>query len=50
MAHALKDKAEAAYVRTDLLERRRPLMDAWSEHCGGGRMIDPAPILLQAAG
>ena len=50
LAHTLKDKAEAAYVRTDLLERRRPLMDAWSEHCGGGRMVDPAPILLQAAG
>ena len=30
-AHAL-DKTEAAYKRTDLLERRRPMMQAWGEH------------------
>jgi integrase len=34
LAHTIKDKAEAAYARSDLLEKRRPLMDAWAEHCG----------------
>ena len=34
LAHTIKNKAEAAYARSDLLERRRPLMDAWGEHCG----------------
>jgi integrase len=34
LAHSIKNKAEAAYARSDLLERRRPLMDAWGEHCG----------------
>ena len=34
LAHTIKNKAEAAYARSDLLERRRPLMDAWAEHCG----------------
>jgi integrase len=33
LAHTIKDKAEAAYARSDLLERRRPLMDAWAAHC-----------------
>jgi integrase len=33
LAHTIKDKAEAAYARSDLLEKRRSLMDAWAEHC-----------------
>ncbi len=35
LAHALKDKAEAAYARTDLLERRRPMMNDWAAYCNG---------------
>lgn len=31
LAHALKDKTEAAYKRTDLLAKRAKLMDAWSD-------------------
>lgn len=34
LAHTIKDKAEAAYARSDLLEKRRPLMEAWAEQCG----------------
>ena len=30
LAHALRDKTEAAYNRTDLFERRRKLMEAWA--------------------
>ena len=30
LAHALRDKTEAAYHRTDLFERRRELMTAWA--------------------
>ena len=30
LAHAIKDKAEAAYARSDLLEKRRPVMEAWA--------------------
>lgn len=33
LAHTIKDKSEAAYARSDLLEKRRPLMDAWAEQC-----------------
>ncbi|GAB7534599.1 tyrosine-type recombinase/integrase [Burkholderia sp. 3C] len=32
LAHTVTNKVEAAYHRTDLLEQRRPLMDAWAKH------------------
>lgn len=31
LAHTVKDKVEAAYHRTDLLEQRRPMMQAWAD-------------------
>lgn len=33
LAHAVQNRVEAAYHRTDLLEQRRPLMNLWSEYC-----------------
>jgi integrase len=33
LAHALKDKTEAAYQRGDLLEKRRRLMRDWAKFC-----------------
>ena len=30
LAHAVRDKVEAAYFRTDLFERRRELMHTWA--------------------
>ena len=30
LAHTIKDKAEAAYARSNLLEKRKALMDTWS--------------------
>ena len=35
LAHAIKDKVEAAYHRTDLLEQRRDLMNAWEAFVTG---------------
>jgi len=35
LAHALESKVEAAYRRSDLLEKRRKLMDAWAGFCDG---------------
>ncbi len=32
LAHSVANKVEAAYHRTDLLEQRRPLMEAWAKH------------------
>ena len=37
LAHVVKSKVEAAYMRTDLFERRRRLMDDWSAYLAGRR-------------
>ncbi|QDO99098.1 DUF4102 domain-containing protein [Ferrovibrio terrae] len=44
LAHAIPDKVEAAYRRTDLFDRRRQLMDAWAKFIDaskakGGKVI-----------
>lgn len=33
LAHTIPNKAEAAYRRGDLLEKRRELMEDWADHC-----------------
>jgi len=33
LAHTVGNKVEAAYHRTDLLEQRRPMMQAWATFC-----------------
>ena len=35
LAHVVQNKVEAAYMRTDLFERRRRLMEDWAEYLGG---------------
>ena len=35
LAHAIKDRTEAAYNRTDLFEKRRELMVTWAGYCSG---------------
>ena len=35
LAHQLKDKAEAAYQRSDMLEKRAGLMQNWAAFCDG---------------
>jgi integrase len=34
LAHVIENKAEAAYRRGDLFDKRRKLMDAWATFCG----------------
>lgn len=36
LAHQLKDKAEAAYARGSLFEKRRALMNDWARYCERG--------------
>jgi integrase len=36
LAHKLKDKVKAAYMRDKLIDKRRPLMDDWTNYCLGG--------------
>jgi integrase len=35
LAHTVANAVEAAYHRTDLLEQRRAMMEAWARHVGG---------------
>lgn len=41
LAHAIKDKAEAAYARSELLEKRRALGEAWAAYLAqdGGKVV-----------
>ena len=32
LAHVVRNKAETAYARSDLFEKRRALMESWSEY------------------
>jgi hypothetical protein len=33
LAHVIGDNAEQAYRRSDALEKRRKLMEAWASYC-----------------
>jgi len=35
LAHAVADKTEAAYARSDYFEKRREVMNSWAEYCVG---------------
>ena len=37
LSHVVKNKAEAAYARSDLFDKRRKLMDAWASFLGAGK-------------
>jgi hypothetical protein len=37
LAHVVGDKAEQAYRRSDALEKRRKLIEAWSAYCSKSR-------------
>jgi integrase len=45
LAHAINDKSEAAYRRGDLIEKRKRLMEAWSEYCCGKPTATSATIM-----
>lgn len=39
LAHVINNKAEAAYRRGDLFEKRRKLMDEWGAYCEGSQPV-----------
>jgi integrase len=41
LAHVIGDKAEQAYRRSDALERRRKLMEAWASYCSRAGSVVP---------
>ena len=44
LAHSLGESTEQAYDRTDLLEPRRPLMEAWAEFCQTECELPRSPV------
>lgn len=43
LAHAIGDAVEAAYRRGDLFEKRRDLMESWSQYCRSGSFTSAPP-------
>jgi integrase len=44
LAHTLRDKTEAAYRRSDAIEKRRILMDDWASYCAGEAENSGSPV------
>jgi integrase len=44
LAHVIGDKAEQAYRRSDALEKRRKLMDAWAAYCEPRKTGNVVPL------
>lgn len=49
LAHTIGNKAEAAYRRGDLFEKRRKLMDAWTAYCSTPKAGKVIPLRREAA-
>lgn len=50
LAHALKNKVEAAYARGDLLAKRAKLMQAWSSYMNSPRQDRAGVVPIKGAG
>ena len=48
LAHVIANKAEAAYRRGDLFEKRRKLMAAWASYCARHKAAKIIPLRKQA--
>jgi integrase len=48
LAHAIPNKVEAAYRRTDFLQKRRSLMNDWGIFCASGPARDQIPLVARA--
>jgi integrase len=49
LAHTIRNDVEAAYHRTDLLEARRDVMEAWAAHLTGTAMTGSVLTMLRRA-
>src|SRR5215470_5257327 len=49
LADVISNKAEAAYQRGDLLERRRLLMQAWADYCARPQSANVVPLRQRKA-
>ena len=49
LAHAVRDKVEAAYARSDLFERRRKVMEQWAEYLAIDHEATVVPMVRQGS-
>lgn len=49
LAHTVGNKAEAAYRRGDLFDKRRKLMEAWAAYCASTKSGKVVPLRDGAA-
>lgn len=49
LAHAIRDKTEAAYRRGTAIEKRRELMAAWAAYCTSAPVENVVPLGVVAA-
>jgi integrase len=47
LAHVVGDEAERAYRRSDALEKRRKLMEAWANYCEPGSRGNIIPLVAR---
>ena len=47
LAHTIGNKAEAAYRRGDLFEKRRRLMADWAEHCSSKTQVGAKILVMK---
>ena len=47
LAHTIGNKAEAAYRRGDLFDKRRRLMDEWAEHCSSKTQVGAKILVMK---
>lgn len=50
LAHTLTDKAEAAYQRADMIEKRKQMMQAWADYCSRPAQPDGKVVPLARVG
>jgi integrase len=50
LAHALADKTEAAYRRSDALAKRAAFMAAWANYCTGAQEATPNVVPIRQVG
>jgi integrase len=49
LAHTIANKAEAAYRRGDLFDKRRKLMEAWAGYCASAKTANVVPLRTGAS-
>lgn len=49
LAHTIKNSAEAAYRRGDLLEKRRQLMNHWADYCAAPASVGTVTAIREAS-